>query len=263
MTCPFPGMDLYIEAVGLWEGFHAPLVTHCSEMLNQHLPEGYVSQIETRVSMVTIDVPREPGVPRVPDVLIGRESDAPAFLGAPSARVGGVVLIEPITVPLAVEEVEIRDRWIEIKKLPELELVTVVEILSPTNKSGEGRREYLRKRASLIGQPVNLVEIDLLLGGSPAPLGRSLPRYHYYAIVARAANRPDAQVYSRTIRHSLPSIPIPLRSPDADVSLDLGEAFETTYRLGRFARIVRHGVPFPAHLPLDPADRRWAETLGS
>ena len=48
MTCPFPGMDPYIEVMGLWEGFHAFLVAHCSGILNQHLPEGYVSQIETR-----------------------------------------------------------------------------------------------------------------------------------------------------------------------------------------------------------------------
>ena len=72
-------------------------------------------------------------------------------------------------------EVEIRDRWIEIKSLPDLELVTVIEILSPTNKSGEGRTRVSPKRASLIDRPVNLVEIDLLLSGQPAPLGKSAP----------------------------------------------------------------------------------------
>src|SRR3954465_15656381 len=64
MTCPFPGMDPYIEVMGLWEGFHAPLITNCSQLLNQHLPEGYVSQIETRVRMLSIELP--PGN-RVPD----------------------------------------------------------------------------------------------------------------------------------------------------------------------------------------------------
>ena len=28
MTGPFPGMDPYLEAQGLWESFHAPLVTN-------------------------------------------------------------------------------------------------------------------------------------------------------------------------------------------------------------------------------------------
>jgi len=252
-------MDPYIEATGLWEGFHAPLVTHCSDILNQYLPEGYVAQIETRVTMLTVDLP---GRDRVPDVLIAREPEAPGFFVSAGGQAAGVATIEPITVPLAWGEVEMRERWIEIKSLPEMELVTVIEILLPSNKSGDGRSEYLRKRAALIDRPVNLVEIDLLLGGRPAPLGKSLPPHHYYAIVARSTSRPDAQVYTWTIHHRLPSLPIPLRSPDADVILDLGEAFDLTYRLGRFGRIVRHGSPLPENLPLSSADREWAESLG-
>jgi len=251
-------MDPYIEVMGLWEGFHAPLITNCSQLLNQRLPEGYVSQIETRVKMLSIELP--PGN-RVPDLLIGREPDAPAFLGSSSGQ-AAVATIEPITVPLAIGEVEIRQRWIEIKSLPDLELVTVIEILSPTNKSGAGRDEYLEKRASLIERPVNLVEIDLLLGGRPTPLGESLPAHHYRATVARSADRPAAQVYAWTIRHPLPSLPIPLRPPDPDTLLDLGAAFEMTYRLGRFGRIVRHGTQLSENLPLGAADREWAEALG-
>ena len=52
-----------------------------------------------------------------------------------------------------------------------------------------------------------------------------------------------------------------MRSPDADVLLDLGSAFEMTYRLGRFSRIVRHGSPLPDQLPVSPADREWAEAI--
>ena len=146
--------------------------------------------------------------------------------------------------------------------LPDLELVTVVEILSPSNKSGSGRSEYLHKRDTLIDLTVNLVEIDLLLSGRPMPMGKDLPAGHYLSVVARAANRPDAEVYAWTIWHSLPQIPIPLQAPDADVLLDLDQAFDPTYRLGRFNLIVCHGSPLPATLPLIPADRAWAEHLG-
>jgi len=104
-------------------------------------------------------------------------------------------------------------------------------------------------RDALIDQPVNLVEIDLLLGGRPMPMGKNLHAGHYHAIVARTANRPDAQVYAWTIRHALPPIPIPLRAPDADVRLDLDQPFDLTYRLGRFDRIVRHGSPLPGKGP--------------
>jgi hypothetical protein len=56
---------------------------------------------------------------------------------------------------------EIRETWIEIRRLPDLELVTVIELLSPTNKAGTGRLEYLEKRHELHTRRVNLVEIDL------------------------------------------------------------------------------------------------------
>ena len=68
------------------------------------------------------------------------------------------------------------ERWIEIKRLPDRSLVTVIEILSPTNKIGSGRAEYIEKRKEWIRQPIHLVEIDLLLGGQRLPMGGRLPR---------------------------------------------------------------------------------------
>jgi hypothetical protein len=46
------------------------------------------------------------------------------------------------------------------------------------------------------------------------------------------------------------------------VPLDLAEAFDLTYRLGRFAMIVRHDRPLLEEARLGPEDRRWAEALG-
>jgi hypothetical protein len=238
MPGPFPGMDPYLEAQGLWESFHPALVTHCAEALNQRLPDGYVAKIETRVALVSLDLPV---VQRIPDVLVAREPDVPA---TPSP--------EP---PLSSSSAK------DLSVAPELELITVIEILSPSNKSGSGRAEYLETRDALIDQPVNLVEIDLLLGGRPMPMHKTLTAGHYHAIVARASDRPDSQVYSWTIRHALPPVPIPLRAPDADVTLDLGETFNLTYDRGRFKRVLRHGSPLPDHLPLNSADRQWAEGL--
>jgi hypothetical protein len=197
----------------------------------------------------------------VPDVLVARDPGAASFAGS-SSHVAAAT-IDPITVPLAMREVEIRERWIEIKRLPELDPVTVIEILSPSNKPGEGREQYLEKRAAVIEGEIHLVEIDLLLGGRPTPLGKPLPPHHYRAQIARAERRPDAELYGWTIRHPLPNLPIPLRAPDADVMLPLDEAFEQTYRLGRFDRLVRHGTPLPEGIRLGPEDRQWAEALGT
>ncbi len=125
MPGPFPGMDPYLEAQGLWESFHPALITHCAEALNQSLPDGYVAKMETRVALVTLDLLV---VQRIPDVLVRRKRNAPAasspqaWFPSSSAKDLSVGTTEPVTIPLARREVQIRQRWIEILSLPELEL---------------------------------------------------------------------------------------------------------------------------------------------
>ncbi|HZW34817.1 MAG TPA: DUF4058 family protein [Isosphaeraceae bacterium] len=257
MPSPFPGMDPYLEATGLWESFHTVLITACAGSLNRRLPEPYFAQVETRIELVGFD---EPSAQRLPDVAVVRGDSEPS--PRPGTGASGIATLEPTTIPLARQEVEVRDRWIEILHLPEMELVTVIEILSPTNKIGSGRSDYLRKRTALIDRPVNLVEIDLLLGGKRMPMARLLPPGDCFAIVARIELRPDAQVYAWTLRQPLPPVPIPLRAPDPDVNLDLAEAFAMAYDLGGYARVLRYGTPLPASFPINPEDRAWAESLG-
>jgi hypothetical protein len=259
MPSPFPGMDPYVEAQGLWESCHAALIACCTEVVNARLPQGYVARIATRIKVVTQEIP---GSERIPEVLIGRETGAPRTSHSASGQDAGVATIKPITIPFALGEVEVRDRWIEILNLPEMELVTVVELLSPSNKAGNGRREYLEKRASLIDGTVNFVEIDLLLAGRRMPMAKPLPPGDYYAVVGRTSGTPDAHVYAWTIRHALPAIPIPLHAPDADVFLDLQQAFDLTYDRGLYARLLRYGRPLPEALPLSAAEREWSESIG-
>src|SRR5262249_25511692 len=54
MPSPFPGIDPYLEARGLWEGFQHSLVSHCSDTLNYLLPEGYVAKLEGRLRLVLL-----------------------------------------------------------------------------------------------------------------------------------------------------------------------------------------------------------------
>src|SRR5262245_49981182 len=41
MKSPFPGMDPYLEACGLWEGFHGHLVEAIYRSIARVLPQGY------------------------------------------------------------------------------------------------------------------------------------------------------------------------------------------------------------------------------
>ena len=255
MPSPFPGMDPYLESQGYWQDFHTSILVECRKALKGVLPRHYAALIEERINLV--DPSAEELRIYQPEVAIAREDRGPIAAGSR----GVLLTLEPVTIPLIIEAVEkVRLRWIEIRRVPDLSLVTVIEILSPTNKSGSGRKEYLEKRNQLIQQPINLVEIDLLLGGRRPRLGASLPWGDYFAFVSRHHQRPNCDVFAWSIRHALPVIPIPLSNSDPDVNLNLGEVFSQTYEAGPYGDLTRYAAPL--ELPLAPEDRAWAEELG-
>ena len=172
----------------------------------------------------------------------------------------GLLTLEPHVINLPTEDMEeVRDVWIEIRRRPDRNLVTAIEILSPTNKVGEGFWEYRAKRWKLIRQKVHLVELDLLVGGRRLEMDQELPPADFYAFISRAERRPQSEVYAWSVRQPLPKIPIPLLAPDPDVILDLPGLFAFGYERGRYARTLDYSAPLD--LPLAPADRVWAEEL--
>jgi hypothetical protein len=250
-------MDPYLEAQGRWRDLHTSMITYCRDALNDVLPENYIAQIEEQIRLVSSEAVL--GV-LYPDITVGREPKA----GGPPARPpgGSPTTLEPVTIPLLKGDVEeIHDTWIEIRNLPGLDLVTVIEMLSPTNKTGVGRVEYLDKRDEYIDLPVNLVELDLLVGGRRLPMKKPMPPGDYYALVARAQRRPDCDVYAWSIRQPLPSIPIPLKLLDSDVPLNLVDTFALAYQRGRYARTISYSRPLD--LPLTPENKAWAERIAA
>jgi Protein of unknown function (DUF4058) len=259
MAGPFPGMDPYLESQAPWPDFHNRLIAQICNELGARLPDSYVARVDERIEVVksSSDPPRS----FLPDVLVGRLAEA--------AMSPGVALTGAPTVTLEPKLVEILDRdpeelritWVEIRALPEMELVTAVEILSPINKSWQGRQAYLDKRDKLHASRVNLVEIDLLLGGMPLPMKQRIEPGAYYAIVARGARLPLAEVYRWTVRDSLPRLPIPLREPDPDILIDLAELVTQVYDLGRYSRTLHHDTPLPETTSLASEDRAWVASL--
>jgi hypothetical protein len=90
---------------------------------------------------------------------------------------------------------------------------------------------------------------------------KPMPTGDYYALVARAQRRPNCDVYAWSIRQPLPTIPIPLKVRDADVSLNLVNAFALAYERGRYARTIDYSRPLD--LPLQPKDRVWAKQIAT
>jgi Protein of unknown function (DUF4058) len=254
----FPGIDPFVEFQANWPDFHNRLITEICNELGSRLPVAYVARVDERVEVVIPET--ESSAVYRPDVLVGRFADLPA--GGQPPQASATLMAEPIVAEvLARDPDEFRLTYVEIRALPALELVTVIEVLSPVIKSMQGRRAYLEKRDSLHVSRVNLVEIDLLLSGAPMPMKQPIPPGGFYAIVARGPRLPLAEIYRWTVRDQVPGAPIPLANGDADIVIDLGALASRVYDLGRYARTLRCDHPLPEWAPLSPEDRAWVESV--
>jgi hypothetical protein len=254
MANPFPGIDPYVEAQKFWRDFHTRFLTYSCDAINERVPSRYRAVLEEQFTIATLtsDGDEEVG----PDVVILRDDAATA--GPPRHATPGV-LAEPVTIPLPkIVTEQVTERWIEIQRGEDRSVVAVIELLSPTNKSGSGLNDYLARRRRLIGEPVHLIELDFLIGGRRLPMSRRLPEGHFYALVSRASRRPYSEVYAWTIRQNLPTIPIPLDPPDPDILLDLASLYATAYERGPSSLLRRD---HPLKLPFSAEDRAWAEVL--
>lgn len=251
MPSPFPGVDPYLEAQGYWPEFHLKFLNYLQEALSDHLPDDYEARLDERVRMV--DVAAEAEELFKPDLAILRTSGPRRGTGG-----GGVAVFEPERFTTIVYD-EDREAYLKVLHRADKQLVTVIELLSPGNKVGGGRRDYLQRRSAILRQDVHLVELDLLLGGERLPMRRPLPPAHFCASVARVEarveGRYDCDVYSWTVRDRLPTLPVPLRAPDADVGIDLAAVYATVFERGRYARSVDYARP-PV-LSIDAEDQAW------
>jgi hypothetical protein len=134
-------------------------------------------------------------------------------------------------------------------------LVAVLELLSPSNKVGGGFYDYEAKRGTILKQRTHLFELDLLHVGNPLAFLRPLPESDYRALLTRAENPEFCYVYAFSMRERLPALPVPLRAPDPDISVDLQAVFDLTYERGRYQRSVRYDRPIGGEF--SDADAAW------
>ncbi len=71
-------------------------------------------------------------------------------------------------------------------------------------------------------------------------MDRLLPPEDFSVLVARAEPRPIADVYNWSIRHPLPTIPIPLRVPDPEIPLNRSELYTIVFDRGRYGRSLNY-----------------------
>src|SRR5438552_2194177 len=91
MKSPFPGMDPYIEACGLWEGFHSHLIEAIYQAIASVLPRGYIVDTAVRTYIVLIESEGKKKHLAQPDVAVLEAADKKKR----RRKKGGVAVAEP------------------------------------------------------------------------------------------------------------------------------------------------------------------------
>ena len=263
MPSPFPGMDPYLEAADLWPDVHARLIGEIAAALTPRLRPRYFAKVESRTYVPDVDDPALHLI--VPDVQVlerlrrGRAAWDP---WKPVAS-GGVAVAEGVDVTDLIID-ELRETLIEVHEVASRELVTVIEVVSPTNKvrGSEAFGSFERKRRDCIAAGVNWLEIDLLRGGERPSAPRVFESVAYRIFRDRDVDgsRRQCHAWPVALRDPLPVVGVPLKQADGEVTLDLQATLHATYVRAGYDMMVDYAAdpPSPA---LSADDAAWVDGL--
>jgi hypothetical protein len=154
------------------------------------------------------------------------------------------------------------EEFIEIRQRSDGRLITLVDVVSPTNKTTtEGRTTYLKKRNEVKASNTNLVEIDLVMQGQPMLdySREGLPDWDHAVTVTRSTQPDRYEIYTATLPKRLPRFRLPLAADDRDTVLDLQAAFTRCYDQGGFSAKVDYQRDPVTRLTDD--NRKWIGDL--
>ncbi len=255
MRPPFPGMDPWLESPIIWPDVHSTLITSIRDVLGPQLRPRYFVGVESRTTVLTgLDV----DFVYKPDVTVQATESRAAVRGS-AVAVLEATEVQTYTVSVPTSE-EAEETFLTIQELPGRKLVTVIELLSPTNKkTKDARADYLQKRNDLILSRTNFVEIDLLRAGEPMPVQTPPPRSDYRILVCRARRRKDAVLYAFPYTSPIPPIPIPLLPGDPEPLLNLNDILHALCERAGYDLVIDYSQP--PDPPLRPADEAWAAKI--
>jgi hypothetical protein len=263
---PLPGMNPWLEEY--WGDIHSSLSIYARDEIQRQLPKSLHAHVEEYLA-VEHDPERELPETRsiAPDVTI-RQSAAGQF---EDGRSSVAVLDDPET------DMEICRRWVEAPTLRRIQIVdtsdgsrviTVIEFISPANKTKKGAESYIQKQRELLDADVSLVEIDLIRRGHwiMAADKQCYPRRvskPYRICVSRSTTCIKSEVYLTTFARSIPKVTIPLRESDADILLPLQPLVDQAYENGRYGNIIDYDKPPTFALEAEEASwiQEWLEKV--
>lgn len=251
MISPFPGMNPYLEHPDRWSTVHNRLIVALADVLTPQLLPKYQVDIEKRIYEVL----------GANSLLVGR---ADVSVQQPRTNQEGTMQVavtplpqKPVQVTVPMLE-EVREAYLEVKDVATQAVVTVVEILSPTNKRGDGRQKYEKKRQQIFNSRTHLVEIDLLREGEPLPLVETISKTHYRILISRAEYRPSADLYQFNLQDPIPEFTLPLKAQDDEPVINLRELLDQVYERSGYNYFIDYStLPVP---PLSSTEQQWVET---
>lgn len=264
MASAFPGMDPYLEEPVIWSGIHATLLGAFIEQLGPAVRPRYLARLEERVFLSDEE---DPGYRfRVPDLrVVNAEDGRRAVQGG--VAVSGRSIAQPVA--LSTPDEEVTERSIHLYDARDRGLVTVIELLSPTNKEprSAGRTSFLDKRRQIYATEAHWMEIDLLRDGVRTANVPGAGSAAYQTFLSRVVpggglegeTVRKAFVWPMPLRERLPVIGIPLRPGDPDVALDLQHALSLVINRGGYDLDFDYTRPPP--IPLTADDAAWAAGL--
>ena len=165
MPSPFPGMDPYLEDPVLWPDVHHGLISEIQATLNSSIRPKYVARVEVRVYSMDEEDPAHKLL-RIPDVQIDPAFGVHTF-GHPRQTTGGLETdggIGPLKLKTMLVDDDIEEAFLKVIEVKTKNVVTHIEIVSPTNKvsGSRGRKCYIEKRDEVLNSSSHFVEVDLL-----------------------------------------------------------------------------------------------------
>ena len=247
---PFPGMNPYLEQRMEWHSFHSLFMSVAAFEIGDQLPDQFFIRIEKELLMRA-----DLGTTRSIEADISFVDRDESFGPNETEGVATSTAPECVTVPLHLDEVE-DPSTIRIYSRQDEPAVTVIELLSYSNKEGDGLRKFVDKRRSIMRSDANYIEIDLLRFGTGFPIARRTET-DYAVTLSEPVSRQKLGFWPIELRDPLPTIPIPLPN-EQPIDLPLGSVLNSTFQRMRFGKRFYGESPEPR---LREPNKSWAEAI--
>ncbi len=245
----------HFQAQGGWSSFHTNFIAALARDLNAHLPDGFIVDIEQSLQIREIHPDSGDRIRRPePDLTIYRTRQGAELTGRSNTA---VTLTQAIIDTFDLTEDLYYTALVIYRALPDAILgnpVTRIELLSPTNKQGDGAIQYREKRYAALKSEVALVEIDFL--HETPPVVKGVPPYpthadsHAYNITVSdpspSFDEGTAQTSAFSVDTPIPAINIPL-GWNSSINVDFDRVYNDVYTsLSAYSRRVDYEA-LPLH----------------